>query len=63
MGHDQIRKFFFGRIEDRNSPNMGINRINYGQDWLKQGPDLIDLRRPLEGIILLVLGSWILLAN
>ena len=36
MGHDQIRKFFFGRIEDRNSPNMGINRINYGQDWLKK---------------------------
>ena len=30
---------------------------------LQQGPDLIDLRRPLEGIILLVLGSWILLAD
>ena len=33
--------------------------------WLltEQGPDLIVLRRPLEGIILLVLGSWILLTN
>ena len=43
--------------------HINLPPLQSQEHYIEQGPDLIDLRRPLEGIILLVLGSWILLTN